>query len=163
MHGYLIAGIFALVFLLAVATVVILTCCFRRRSTVTNDFYGARNDGQSNSSFFPDKVMGGGLIMQSQNSQQQVKLLESARMMPDGRDGSVSYSPSRTGLGGSVILGPGRQVFTPDFRRQSSYFVDENGRLVTVRPNSVVGSNTTHEEPIPMVYLGELGTLCCST
>uniref|UniRef100_A0A158R7Q9 Cadherin domain-containing protein n=1 Tax=Taenia asiatica TaxID=60517 RepID=A0A158R7Q9_TAEAS len=153
MHGYIIAGIFALVFLFAVITAVILKCCFRRHSS--SRFCDARNIGHSNSSFFPgcDKVMASGLL-QPQQQQQQVKLLESARMLPDGGNGSVTYSPTRAGLGGSIILGPGRQVLTPDFRRQSSYIVDENGHLVVLRPNSVVGGSTVAGESLQMVYLG---------
>lgn len=156
MHGYIIAGIFALVFLLAVITVVILTCCFRRRSSMTNPFYTSRTDGQSNSSFFPgcDKMLVAGLLQPQQ--QQQVKLLSDsgARMLPDGGDGSVTYSPTRT-LGGSMILGPGRPLLTSDVRKQSSYFMDENGRLMLLRPNSVVGGNGGPSESLQMVYLGE--------
>ncbi|VUZ45958.1 unnamed protein product, partial [Hymenolepis diminuta] len=155
MHGYIIAGIFALVFLLAVITVVILTCCFRRRSSLTNPFYTSRKDGQSNSSFFPgcDKMLVAGLLQPQQ--QQQVKLLSDsrARMLPDGGDGSVTYSPTRT-LGGSMILGPGRPLLTSDVRKQSSYFMDENGRLMLLRPNSVVGGNSGPGESLQMVYLG---------
>lgn len=93
-------------------------------------------------------------LFQPQQQQQQVKLLESARMLPDGGNGSVTYSPTRAGLRGSIILGPGRQVLTPDFRRQSSYVVDESGRLVVLRPNSVVGGSTVAGESVQMVYLG---------
>ncbi|VDM31294.1 unnamed protein product [Hydatigera taeniaeformis] len=148
MHGYIIAGIFALIFLFAVITAVILKCCFRRNSSTR--FFDAHNIGHSNSSFFPgcDK-MASGLLQQ-----QQVKLLESTRMLPDGGNGSVTYSPTRAGLRGSVILGPGRQVLTPDFRRQSSYIVDENGRLVVLRPNSVVGGSMVAGDSLQMVYLG---------
>ncbi|VDN99359.1 unnamed protein product [Rodentolepis nana] len=155
MHGYIIAGIFAIIFLVAVITVVILTCCFRRRSPLTNHFYTTRNDGQSNSSFFPgcEKMLVAGLLQPQQ--QQQVKLLSDSgtRMLPDGGDGSVTYSPTRT-LGGSMILGPGRPLLTPDIKRQSSYFMDENGRLMLLRPNSVIGSNGGPGEPLKMVYLG---------
>lgn len=155
MHGYIIAGIFALVFLLAVITVVILTCCFRRRSSVANHFYPTRNGGQSNSSFLLgcDKMLVTGLLQPQQ--QQQVKLFDSGtRMLPDGGDGSVTCSPTRKALGGSMILGPGRPLLTPDVRRQSSYLMDENGRLVVLRPNSIIGGGGVPGEPLQMVYLG---------
>ncbi|CDS40649.1 fat cadherin tumor suppressor [Echinococcus multilocularis] len=151
MHGYIIAGIFALIFLFAVITVVVLKCCFRRHSST--HFYSVRNAGHSNSSFFSgcDKMMTTGLL---RPQQQQVKLLESARMLPDGGDCSVTYSPTRAAPRGSIILGPGRRVPTPDFCRQSSYIVDENGRLVVLRPNSIVGGGTVPGDPLQMVYLG---------
>uniref|UniRef100_A0A5K3EQH2 Cadherin domain-containing protein n=1 Tax=Mesocestoides corti TaxID=53468 RepID=A0A5K3EQH2_MESCO len=146
MHGYIIAGIFALIFLLAVVTVIVLTCCFRRRSS---NFYVSRNACHTNSSFIP---WGGKVVGTSPYQQQQkMKLLETARMLPDGGDSSVNYSPSRTGMGGSMILNPSGHLLTSDVRRQS-YLVDDSGRLMVLRPSSVVGGPPG--EPVQMLYLG---------
>lgn len=76
-------------------------------------------------------------------------------MLPDGGDGG-----SASGLGGSIVMDPGaavRQVMTPDVRRQS-YLVDESGRLMILRPSSVVSGPG---EPMQMVYLGEFHLFRC--
>lgn len=140
MHGYIIASIFAFVFLLAVITVIILTCCFRRRCHYNN---------------------GGGSLPWDKGSAHQQMTLESRRMLPDG---DSTYSPSRTGLGpmstisGGYIPNPGYLLTPGAHHRQSMIspvpvMMDETGQLITLkRPCSMIGG-----DGVPLVLLGPNG------